>query len=137
MIRIGLAALLLAGCAESRAPEIQNAALAEHLPARPSIVSLNPCSDAVLAEVADPAQLLAISHYSHDPRASSMDVALARRFAVTGGTAEEVLALDPDAMEAHLQASRRAGVDASLIAVAETQLSRARRRSSCSARRWS
>ena len=100
MIRIGLAALLLAGCAESRAPEIQNAALAERLPARPSIVSLNPCSDAVLAEVADPAQLLAISHYSHDPRASSMDVAHARRFAVTGGTAEEVLALDPDVVVA-------------------------------------
>ena len=97
-LRSGLAAaaLLLAGCAEVRAPE----APAQVLPAQPSIVSLNPCSDAVLAELADPAQLLAISHYSHDPRASSMDVEQARRYRATGGTVEEVLALDPDVVVA-------------------------------------
>ncbi|MCP5397257.1 MAG: ABC transporter substrate-binding protein [Sphingomonadaceae bacterium] len=67
---------------------------------QPTIVSLNPCSDAILAEVADPAQILAISHYSHDPRATSMDLATARRFAVTGGTVEEVLALRPDVVVA-------------------------------------
>ena len=66
----------------------------------PSIVSLNPCTDAILAEVADPAQLLAISHYSHDPRATSMPPADARRFRATGGTLEEVLALDPDVVVA-------------------------------------
>jgi len=60
------------------------------------MVSLNPCTDAILAEVADPAQILAISHYSQDPRGTSMDLAKARRFRVTGGTVEEVLALDPD-----------------------------------------
>lgn len=63
---------------------------------RPRLVSLNPCSDAVLAEVADPAQVLAISHYSQDPRASSMPLAVARRYRSTGGTVEEVLALKPD-----------------------------------------
>ena len=62
----------------------------------PTIVSLNPCTDAILAEVAEPAQLLAISHYSHDPRATSMPLDTARRFRATGGTVEEVLALDPD-----------------------------------------
>src|SRR5690606_35521569 len=62
----------------------------------PTIVSLNPCTDAILAEVADPAQFLAISHYSHDPRATSMPLDEARRFRATGGTVEEVLALDPD-----------------------------------------
>ncbi len=62
---------------------------------KPAIVSLNPCTDAILAEIA-PDRLLAVSHYSHDPRAASMDVALARSFAATGGTVEEVLALDPD-----------------------------------------
>jgi iron complex transport system substrate-binding protein len=62
----------------------------------PTIVSLNPCTDAVLAEVADPRQILALSHYSHDPRASSLPLAVARRFRATGGTVEEVLALDPD-----------------------------------------
>ena len=117
---LGLAAaLLLAGCAESRVPEPQAEPLAERLPARPTIVSLNPCSDAVLAEVAEPAQLLAISHYSHDPRASSMDVALARRFAVTGGTAEEVLALGPDVVVASpfLAPATRAALEDMGIAV--------------------
>ncbi|HCH95383.1 MAG TPA: iron ABC transporter substrate-binding protein, partial [Erythrobacter sp.] len=42
----------------------------------PTIVSLNPCTDAILAEVAAPGQLLAISHYSKDPRASSMEAAV-------------------------------------------------------------
>ena len=66
----------------------------------PAIVSLNPCTDAMLAEVADPAQILAVSHYSHDPRATSMPLAEARRFRATGGTVEEVLALDPDVVVA-------------------------------------
>lgn len=63
---------------------------------RPAIVSLNPCADAILAEVAKPGQLLAISHYSHDPDSSSMDPVQARRWPATGGTVEEVLALEPD-----------------------------------------
>ena len=62
----------------------------------PTIVSLNPCADAILAEVSAPGQLLAISHYSHDPAASSMPQNVAARFPATGGTAEEVLALAPD-----------------------------------------
>ncbi|MGB3797353.1 MAG: ABC transporter substrate-binding protein [Alteraurantiacibacter sp.] len=63
---------------------------------QPTIVSLNPCADAILAEIAAPDQVLALSHYSHDPRASSMPVEQARQYAITGGTAEEVLALAPD-----------------------------------------
>ena len=62
----------------------------------PTIVSLNPCTDAILAEVADPAQLLAVSSYSHDPASSSMDLATARRFSATSGSVEELLALRPD-----------------------------------------
>ena len=62
----------------------------------PTIVSLNPCSDAILAEVADPSQLLAISHYSVDPRATSMPLAQAARYRTTRGTVEEVLNLRPD-----------------------------------------
>jgi len=65
-------------------------------PVHPTLVSLNPCSDAVLAEVADPAQVLAISHYSHDPDSSSMDLATARKYATTSGSLEELLALRPD-----------------------------------------
>lgn len=67
---------------------------------RATIVSLNPCTDAILAEVATPGQLLAISHYSHDPASSSMDLALARRFAATSGSVEEVAALAPDVVVA-------------------------------------
>ncbi|WP_330701470.1 helical backbone metal receptor [Novosphingobium resinovorum] len=63
---------------------------------RPRIVSLNPCTDAILAEIAAPGQLLAISSYSHDPSASSMDPAVAARFAETTGTVEEIAALEPD-----------------------------------------
>ncbi|WP_305095664.1 ABC transporter substrate-binding protein [Croceibacterium aestuarii] len=77
----------LAGCAPVAAP---------HPAIHPTIVSLNPCADAILAEVADPAQVLALSHFSHDPRATSLPLAVARRFPVTGGTVEEVLALAPD-----------------------------------------
>ncbi len=83
-----LAGLTVLGCAEI--PE--NRRTIDH----PTIVSLNPCADAILAEVTAPGQLLAISRYSHDPRASSMPPAEARRYRTTGGTVEEVLALDPD-----------------------------------------
>jgi iron complex transport system substrate-binding protein len=66
----------------------------------PTIVSLNPCSDAVLAEVADPAQLLAISHYSQNPAASSMDLAKAKQMRATSGTLEEILELRPEVVVA-------------------------------------
>ena len=85
---VALLALALAACS----PAPANKAPRQY----PTFVSLNPCTDAILAEVADPAQILAISHYSHDPASSSIDLATARRFASTGGTVEEVLALHPD-----------------------------------------
>lgn len=66
------------------------------VPRAPRIVSINPCIDAVLMQVADPAQIAGISHYSQDPRATSIPLALAKRFRATSGTAEEVVALAPD-----------------------------------------
>lgn len=93
----------------------------------PTIVSLNPCTDAILAEVADPAQLLAISSYSHDPAASSMDPAVAWQFPATAGTAEEVLALKPDLVvgstymaPATVQALARMGFRLERIGIAST-----------------
>nr|WP_247711063.1 ABC transporter substrate-binding protein [Qipengyuania vesicularis] len=87
-----LLAILLAGCAQGEARERTG----HH----PTIVSLNPCTDAILAEVAAPGQLLAISHYSKDPSSSSMEPEDAARYRATGGTVEEVLALDPDVVVA-------------------------------------
>ena len=84
---LAAAALTVGGCAWVTPP-----APATH----PTIVSINPCADAILAEVAAPGQLLAISHYSHDPRGSSMPLYQARRYTATGGTVEEIAALAPD-----------------------------------------
>lgn len=80
-------ALMSGGPACARAPSA---------PRLPRIVSINPCVDAVLMRVADPAQIAAISHYSQDPKATSIPLPLARRFKTTSGTAEEVVALAPD-----------------------------------------
>lgn len=59
------------------------------------VVSLNPCLDAILVQVADRAQIAAVSHYSHDPLSSSSG-SLGRSFPFTYGSAEEIVALRPD-----------------------------------------
>ena len=111
--------LVLASCAPQPAPRPRT----DH----PTIVSLNPCTDAILAEVTAPGQLLAISHYSHDPRASSMPLAEARHYRATGGTVEEVLALRPDVVvtgefldPATAQAFVRLGVQVETVGIATT-----------------
>jgi iron complex transport system substrate-binding protein len=62
-------------------------------PAR--VLSLNPCLDGILLEVADPGQIVALSHYSRDPAQSAIATA-ARRYPFTWGSAEEVVARRPD-----------------------------------------
>ncbi|WP_144095571.1 ABC transporter substrate-binding protein [Croceicoccus sediminis] len=84
-----LASLLAAACAP--APDNRDGEDA----GGPRIASLNPCADAILAEIA-PGHLVAVSHYSQDPASSSMDTDVARRFAATSGNAEEIARLDPD-----------------------------------------
>jgi iron complex transport system substrate-binding protein len=84
--------------------------LAASLAAAPRrVVSMNPCADAVLAAVAAPSQIAGLSHWSRDPAASSMAVAVARRYPRHFGTAEEVLALKPDLViaGAHTPAATR------------------------------
>ena len=83
-------ALLLAGCTAPVAPRAGGGA------ASMRIVSTNPCADAMLVELVSPDRIAAISHYSQDPAATSMPLDIANRFATTAGTAEEVIALDPD-----------------------------------------
>jgi iron complex transport system substrate-binding protein len=70
--------------------------------AHPTIVSLNPCLDAILVEIAPPAQVLALSHYSRDPSSSSIPADTAARYGFTGGTAEEVIAVQPDVVLASI-----------------------------------
>jgi iron complex transport system substrate-binding protein len=102
--------LLVAGC-DGTAPRI--AGRAPDQPALPRIVSINPCVDAVLMQVADPRQIAGISHYSQDPRATSVPLDWARRFTATSGTAEEVVALAPDIVIAggHVAPSTLAALD--------------------------
>jgi iron complex transport system substrate-binding protein len=59
------------------------------------VVSLNPCLDAILVQVADRAQIAAVSHYTHDPSSTSSG-ALGLTLPFTHETAEEVVALRPD-----------------------------------------
>ncbi len=89
-IALAACAVWLVACAssEDNAPEQQSE--------NPRIVSLNPCVDAILFEVAERDQILALSHYSRDPSATTIGTARAREFGVTGGTVEEVAALSPD-----------------------------------------
>lgn len=71
------------------------------------IISINPCTDAILLELADPDQIGAISHYSHDEKSSSSDSSLARKFPAIGQSAEEIIALQPALVLAggHISAS--------------------------------
>lgn len=79
----GMAGLVLASCAQT--------------PARGGgIVSVNPCADAILVRLVPPERIAAISRYSQDASATSIPLAVARRFRATAGTAEEVVALRPD-----------------------------------------
>jgi iron complex transport system substrate-binding protein len=83
-MRIGwLLALLLGGC--SSGPAITP----------DGIVSANPCVDAVLAEIAAPDQIAAVSAFSHNPDSASAPVDWARQHPTVGITAEEIIAARP------------------------------------------
>lgn len=89
-LALALSALVLASFRPTEAAPVRAGG------ALPSIVSLNPCSDAILSEIAAPGQIRAISHYSHDPRSTSMPFDEARRYAKVGDSIEEALAFKPD-----------------------------------------
>jgi iron complex transport system substrate-binding protein len=83
-MRSGLViALLLGGC--SGGPAIQ----------RGGIVSANPCVDAVLAQIAAPGQIAAVSAFSHRADSASAPLAWARARPAVGITAEEIIAAKP------------------------------------------
>lgn len=121
VVGAGLAASLAAAAchAPTVATEARGAAAS---PRR--IVSLNPCLDVILLEVADRSQITAISHYSRDRYASTI-ADRARDLPVTHGTTEEILALRPDLVltgpgQARTDALDRLGVRSAVMAVPET-----------------
>jgi iron complex transport system substrate-binding protein len=59
------------------------------------IISNNPCIDSILAEIAAPGQIAAISHYSHDAESGSAPLAWASAIPSVGDTAEEIIAARP------------------------------------------
>jgi iron complex transport system substrate-binding protein len=59
------------------------------------IVSNNPCIDAILAKVAAPEQITAVSAYSHNPNSASAPQSWSRQFPALGTSAEEVIAAKP------------------------------------------
>ena len=59
------------------------------------VVSLNPCLDVIVVQIADRAQIGAISHYARDPYGSTI-AEVARTLPFTYSTAEEVIARSPD-----------------------------------------
>jgi iron complex transport system substrate-binding protein len=79
----GLVILLLAGCSAQSAI----------VPG--GIISANPCVDAVLAEIAAPGQIAAVSAFSHDPNSASAPLNWARKHPAVGITAEEIIAAKP------------------------------------------
>ncbi len=76
-------------------PASSTTAIAAAPPPR-RIVSVNPCADALLRELARPEQIVAISRLSHDPRAASVPANWASRYPGVGIRAEELLDLDAD-----------------------------------------
>lgn len=114
--------LALAGCGSAARVPVTGGAGA---PQR--IVSMNPCVDAVLKEVAAPTQIAAISQYSHDPRATSVPLDWASRYPANNGSAEDVIAARPDLVIAGphvavqtIAALKRLGIPLMQVTVPET-----------------
>lgn len=94
-VAVGALSVLLAGCQASSTPKASSSTA-------PAIVSLNPCSDAILSKITRPGQLLAVSHYSHEVGASSMGVAEGKRYAAVSGSVEEIAKMAPDIVVADI-----------------------------------
>ena len=78
-----------------------------------SIISANPCIDGVLAEIATPGQIAAVSAYSHDAASASAPLGWARALPAVGITAEEIIAARPRLLLTgnYMSLSTRAAID--------------------------
>jgi len=59
------------------------------------VISVNLCADQLVLALADPDQIAGITHYAADPQMSG-EAARARGHRLLNGSAEEILAIDPD-----------------------------------------
>jgi iron complex transport system substrate-binding protein len=82
-MRLWPALLFLAGC--SGGPDVPPG----------KIVSNNPCVDAILADIADPLAVGAVSAWSHQETSGSAPLGWARQFPALGSGAEEIIAARP------------------------------------------
>ena len=87
---------LLGACTQKYDAQAPQVTIESDTQTTQTIVSTNPCIDAILVELVGPERILSVSHYSQAPGSSSMDVTIARRFAANGGTAEEIISYRPD-----------------------------------------
>ena len=78
-------------------------------------------------EVAEPAQIAAVSHYSHDPRATSVPMNWAKHYPAVSGAAEDIIAVEPDLVIAGphvsiqtIAALKRLGIPLMQVTVPET-----------------
>jgi len=67
--------------------------------AAPRIVSMNICTDQLLASIADPTQIMGLSRFSRDARQGWVGDK-ARKFPILAGGAEDILVLKPDVVAA-------------------------------------
>lgn len=86
--------LLITGCTASGSDGGGRADSGSAIPQR--VVSMNPCVDAILKEIADPEQIAGISSYSQDPLSSSVPMTWAAQFPAVGNEAEDIIARRPD-----------------------------------------
>jgi iron complex transport system substrate-binding protein len=92
---------LARACAQQASKALAVACACAHLApaaadgALPTVATINLCADQHVLALADPAQILSVSWLAADPH-ESLFATEARRYALNYGSAEELLALDPD-----------------------------------------
>lgn len=94
-VALTLAASLVAPCVPSIARARDGDAAARTTAPPRHVVSINLCADQMLLELAAPGQILSLSRLALDP-AASHHLERARGLPTNDGTAEPVVALDPD-----------------------------------------
>jgi len=110
-------------CTLSTALLISNPALASD---KPRVASINSCTDQMILTLAEPEQIVSLTHLSHD-KAASVHREKALSYPTNTGTAEEILALEPDLVLASaytskytIQLLQKAGIRVETLTIASS-----------------